>query len=566
MGFLNNAVNQFNAVFRTLSLGARIVAGLLLLVVVISLAYLFNRQTAAPDSFLFGGEPVTAAELPNIEAAFGKASLKNYSIEANRIRVPRGEESTYMAALADGQAMPATYGSHISKALDTNDIFSNKEKQSQRMKHSREMELAAIIGKMQGIGRAAVMFDTSVEPGLKSTKLFTASVSVETIGSIPLEDARVQAIRHLVAGSFAGMKPESVAVIDLKNNHSYPVGRPGELLSGTQDPVFRTALAYENEWTRKVQNALGYVPGALVTVNVQLNNELDTNEHKLTYDSKTVLTLQSENSESSTQIMPGNQGRPGPASQGGFSNQAASLNQTASTSGGRSEKESSVVNNKFATPGTETTTRRAGLTPKRVTVTVGVPYSYYEKIWKERNPPANGQQAKTATATEMETLIKGEGELLRAYIAKLLPLRDIENPDKTPVMDVVINTFQQISEPALPETQFSETALAWAKSNSNTIATGIFALIGLMMLRGLLKGVPTPAPTEVDTPAITSAATAAVNSGEATATTAENAAPAKRLARRTKGTGNLRDELVEIVREDPDTAANIIRSWITSPG
>ena len=565
MGFLNNAVNQFNATFRTLSLGARVVAGLLLLVVVISLAYLFNRQTAAADAFLFGGEPVTAAELPNIEAAFGKASLKNYSIEANRIRVPRGEESVYMAALADGQAMPATYGSHISKALDTNDIFSNKEKQSQRMKHSREMELAAIIGKMQGIGRAAVMFDTSVEPGLKSTKLFTASVSVETIGSIQLEDSRVQAIRHLVAGSFAGMKPESVAVIDLKNNRSYPVGRPGELLSGTQDPMYQTKKAYEDDWTRKVQNALGYVPGALVTVDVQLNSELEILDHKLMYDSKTVLTQQNETGETSTQIMPSNQGRPGAAAQGGFSNQAASLNQTAVSAGGRSEKESTAVNNKFATPGTETTTRRAGLTPKRVTVSVGVPYSYYEKIWKERNPPVNGQ-AKTATTTEMETLIKGEGELLRAYIAKLLPLRDIENPDKSPVTDVVINTFQQITEPALPETQFSETALAWAKSNSSTIATGVFALIGLMMLRGLLKGVPTPAPVEAETPAITNAATAAVNSGEASATPAEAAAPAKRLARRTKGTGNLRDELVEIVREDPDTAANIIRSWITSPG
>ncbi len=564
MGFLNNAVNQFNNVFRTLSLGARVVAGLLLLVVVISLAYLFNRQTAAPEAFLFGGEPVTAAELPNIEAAFGKASLKNYSTEGNRIRVPRGEESTYMAALADGQAMPATYGSHISKALDTNDIFSNKEKQSQRMKHGREMELAQIIGKMQGISRAAVMFDTSVEGGLKNTKLFTASVSVETIGSIPLEETRVQAIRQLVAGAFAGMKPESIAVIDLKNNRSYPVGRPGELLSGSQDPTLLTKQAYEQDWTRKVQNALSYVPGAVVNCNVILNNDLDHTERKLSLDSKAFQVLQHETSEISTQVSPGPGGRPGPSAQGGFSNQAASLNAGATTSG-RAEKELTSVNNKFMPGGSEIVTRRAGLTPKLVSISVGVPYAYYEKIWKERNTSAN-DQAKTPTAAEMETLVKTEGELLRGYIAKLLPPRDIENPDRGSIGDVVINTFQQITQPELPETQFSETALAWAKSNSSTIATGVFALIGLLMLRGLLKGVPTPAATEAETPAITNAATAAVNSGEVSATPADTAVPAKRLARRTKGTGNLRDELVEIVREDPDTAANIIRSWITSPG
>jgi flagellar M-ring protein FliF len=564
MGFLNNTINQFNNVFRTLSVGARILAGLLLVVVVISLAYLFNRQTAAPDAFLFGGEAVTAAELPNIEAAFGKASLKNYTIEANRIRVPRGEESTYMAALADSQAMPATYGSHTEKALNTNDIFSSRTKQDLRMKHGKEMELAQIISKMQGIGRASVIFDVVDERGIAPKKIFSASVSVETIGSIPLEESRVQAIRNLISGSFAGMKPESVSVIDLKNNRSYAQSRPGETLSGTQDPTYQTTLAYEQEWTRKVQNALSYVPGAVVTCNVQLNTELDHSERKLTYESKTVMTQQSETGETSSQISPGNGGRPGPAAQGGFSNQATSLS-AAPSPGARSEKEITAVNNKFIAPGSETVTRRAGLTPKRVTVTVGVPYSYYEKIYKERNPAANGQ-AKAATPNEMEALIKGEGELLKVYIAKLLPLRDIENPDKTPTTDVVINTFQQITSPELPETQFSETALLWAKSNSGTIGTGVLALFGLLMLRGLLKGVPTTAPTAEETPAITNAATAAVNSGEASATPAETITPAKRLTRRVKGTGNLRDELVEIVREDPDTAANIIRSWITSPG
>lgn len=565
MGFLNNAINQFNNVFRTLSVGARIMAGLLLVVVVISLAYLFNHQTASPDSFLFGGEAVTAAELPNIEAAFGKASLKHYSIEANRIRVPRGEESTYMAALADSQAMPATYGSHTEKALNTTDIFSSRLKQDQRMKHSKEMELAQIVSKMQGIGRASVIIDIGDERGIAPKKIFSASVSVETIGSVPLEESRVQAIRSLVAGSFAGMKPESIAVIDLKNNRSYAQGRPGELLSGTQDPSFQTKLAYEQEYTRKIQNALTYVPGAVVTIDVNLDKELENNERKISYDSKTVLAQQNESNETSTQIMPGNSGRPGPAAQGGFSNQPTSLSSSSVSVSGRAEKETSETKNKFLAPGSETVTRRAGLTPKMVRVSVGVPYSYYEKIWKERNPPVNGV-VKTPTPNEMETLIKGEGELLKNYVAKVLPPRNIDNPDLDTKNDVVINTFQQITPPELPETQFSETALLWAKSNSGTIGTGVLALFGLLMLRGLLKGIPTAAPATEETPAITNAATAAVNSGEASATPADTVAPAKKLARRTKGTGNLRDELVEIVREDPDTAANIIRSWITSPG
>ena len=39
---------------------------------------------------------------------------------------------------------------------------------------------------------------------------------------------------------------------------------------------------------------------------------------------------------------------------------------------------------------------------------------------------------------------------------------------------------------------------------------------------------------------------------------------AARLKRRAKSGPSLRDELVEIVRDDPDAAANILRNWIGS--
>jgi flagellar biosynthesis/type III secretory pathway M-ring protein FliF/YscJ len=40
--------------------------------------------------------------------------------------------------------------------------------------------------------------------------------------------------------------------------------------------------------------------------------------------------------------------------------------------------------------------------------------------------------------------------------------------------------------------------------------------------------------------------------------------PAQRLKRREKGGPSLREELVEVVREDPEAAANVLRSWINS--
>src|ERR1051325_4955771 len=107
MDFLNRAIAQITDLFRSMTPGARITAGLLLTVVVVSLAYLFNHQTSSPDAFLMGGESIATSQLPAVEAAFGKAKLSGYEIDAShRIRVPAAQKAAYMAALVDGNAMP----------------------------------------------------------------------------------------------------------------------------------------------------------------------------------------------------------------------------------------------------------------------------------------------------------------------------------------------------------------------------------------------------------------------------------------------------------------------------
>ncbi|MCI0492283.1 MAG: hypothetical protein L0Z07_05040, partial [Planctomycetes bacterium] len=69
MDFVNTAIAQVSDLFRSMTPGARITAGLLLAVVVVSLGYLYQQGTAGPDAFLFGGQPLSDSELNQIEAA-----------------------------------------------------------------------------------------------------------------------------------------------------------------------------------------------------------------------------------------------------------------------------------------------------------------------------------------------------------------------------------------------------------------------------------------------------------------------------------------------------------------
>src|SRR5690349_8530908 len=101
MDFVNKTFAQLSDLLKSMTPGARITTGLLLLVVVVSLAFLFQHQTSTPDAYLMGGEPFAPSQFGAMEAAFHKAGLNGYEIDGSRIKVPRGQQAAYMAALAD---------------------------------------------------------------------------------------------------------------------------------------------------------------------------------------------------------------------------------------------------------------------------------------------------------------------------------------------------------------------------------------------------------------------------------------------------------------------------------
>jgi flagellar biosynthesis/type III secretory pathway M-ring protein FliF/YscJ len=111
------------------------------------------------------------------------------------------------------------------------------------------------------------------------------------------------------------------------------------------------------------------------------------------------------------------------------------------------------------------------------------------------------------------------------------------------------------SDPAVDWNAWSQGAWNWAVRSWKTLAGIGFALVCLLVLRSMVWAKP----AETDEPAITTVFE-----------TAADAAPAKTAKvapphwRRDTGVADrpLREELSELVEEDPETAANILRNWI----
>jgi flagellar M-ring protein FliF len=554
MDFLNKGYTQLVDLFKSMTPGARITAGLLLIVIVISLAYLVNRSTNGQESFLMGGEPFAASQLPAMEAAFAKANLHGARVEGNRIRVPLGMESQYMGALSDAGALPATFGTYLGKAVQTSPWWT-KDQREMAKKIAIQNELSLIISHMQGIESAAVMYDSQESVAFGEKKMTTASVNVKPQGSSQLPENQVRMIRASVSSAIAGLKPESVTIIDLNGRTYAGGGSEGGMLGGADDPYRARKSMYEKDWAEKITNALSYIPGVLVTSNVELDLETAHEESQTDFDPKSVPYQQRESSNNKQIRGPVTSGRPGPTAQNGV-NQPASVG---SASGSETTEEVTQAETQSAVSSKSKTIRQTGLTPTRVTVTVSVPSSYYEKVWFERNPTPVGQEAKRPDEAALKNIETDVTTNVQKTVVSLLP-----SPGSTvdPFPRVTVTSHQFLPGTALPAPSVPDKALAWAGQYWSTLGMIAVALVSLGMLRSLVRAAPTSAsaPPQLN---LVQPPDEAREAAEAQPSDTGELHSARSRLKRKSGTGpSLRDELSELIKEDPDAAVSVLRAWI----
>jgi len=547
MDFLNKAFAQLNELFRSMTPGARITTGLLLVLVVVSLAFLFNGGVAGPDVYLMHGHPFPGTELSKALAAIGQAGLNDYEVEGNLIRIPRGKQAAYIAALADGDALPTGFGDFLLKTIKDTGPFTTSEQRDELMKVAKQQVLADTIHKMDGIEAATVLFDTQARRGLRGEALSTAMVSVEPSGSQSLDDERVRAIRNLVAGSIAGLSPRQVTVVDRSTGKSWS-GDSADGASGTEDPYFTRMRAYQDQYRREILDQLAYVPGATVSVNVELDKQRIRREADVKVDPKAVATSVRENTMSSITETAGPAGRPGFAAQG--PNRPAGVGGGAAAPTTRSQDESSDTETENVVSHTSGQSEIIGLTPNKVTVSIGVPSSYLEQIWHRQNPTPEGEERKQPADADLALIFQEESVRIRSAVTNVVPHDDTMPSEQM----VAVNRFTSFPAPLLPTQTFTDSALAWLSNYWTTVGTFGLACFGLLMLRSMVRPGTTaePVPAEINLPT-------------PGAEEASSKSPAPAAKRRLESGPSMRDELGEMIRENPDAAANILRSWIGTP-
>ena len=541
---------QLTDLFRSMSPGSRITAGLLLVVVVVSLGYLFTGQIASPDTDLMNGLPVEPALIPAMEAAFKNADLESYEIRGTQILVPRGQKATYMAALADAGALPPNIHAVLEEPLKNASSFMSSSERKDRQKVAKQKFLGMVISSMPGIQTAFVVYEAKKKGGLARDEVTTASVTVKPVVSDELSDKQISAIRHLVASGI-NTPAKNVMIVDMAGGNYY--GDPEGDGGGAESKFVALKRVHAEDFRAKILKTLRYVPGVNVAVNVELNPERKWTETDIKHDTKGFAISEMDESLSESSETPGVAGPPGVGAQGGgmtpmrLPGTAFSKGSNTSTEGTKREV-SSIPNV------TQKDIEKEGLTPRRVTVSVAVPSSYFAKIWHERNKPEEGQEPGTPEQADLDKIRATEELTIKKSIAILLPPTEgtVDPSDL-----VQVTTFQDIPPLEMPVPGMSENAMVWFGQYWSTVGMIGLAAFSLVMLRSMVRSTgPEP---ELSGPRLASI------KGEGGERSDEEDIE-HRLSRFAGSGRSLRDELSELVKEDPDAAANILKGWIGSAG
>lgn len=552
MDFLNKSIAQMSELFRSMTPGARVTAGLLLAVVVVSVGYMFRQSAAGPDAYLFGGEALPDGQLTRIEGAMAQAGLSGYFREGNRIRVPAIEQAKYLAAVADAGALPQNFDTILENAVEKGSPWESAAQQRERIKVAKQRTLSDIVRAMYWVDDAVVLYDAqhSRELGrLTPTTRMTASVNVQPMVGETLDPRRAKMLQKLVAAS-VNMKPENVTVTNLGDGGAYGAGGdiPPEIF---ESEYYQTKIAYELQKRESIMNHLRHIPGVRVEVNAELNDTSEELAVVIKPDPKGTPQRELEVREKSVQSGGGTAGQPGPTVQGPNRQPPVAA----------AEHKNETINETIETDSlvgrTESRTLKAGYTPKEVWATVSIPSTYVAEVWKSRNPEAT-------ESPKREDLLPVQDEVIAGIENIVEPLVRLQvNKGQTTYKYVRVVVLDSLPAPTLEGPTMVDNAMAWAGRSWSTLAMLGVALFSLLVLRNVVKGgVPGDSAAAAAAPALTLHADEPSPNGAANEEEPEEVRPRLRL----KKGKSLKDDLVEIVREDPDAAADILRSWIGKAG
>lgn len=545
MNFLKDSLNQFRDAFLAMPVPSRVIAGILVAAIVIGLGFLMKGGSSSEGTYLFGGQSFSEQELGEMELAFSQAKLTGWKREGMRLRVPSSSQHEYLNALAEAGTLPTRLHSAMEEALNQSGLMELNSKQRARWMHGKKVDCSRDIEAFPDVQWARVEYDIR-EGGFSGDVRQTASVTIVPEGTRPLSTMRKKMIREHVAGCFAGLKEEDVHVSDTNEQ--------GGLYDEDEHPLLATQRRVESKFDAQIRKLLVGYGDFQLAVRAEINPSLGSEKVEVKYDPEAVITESSSRKREFDSLREPQGGVPGAVpNTATSSNTAMKIDEisTKVTSSDESKESRSEVGQSHEQ------SRLVGLQTERVTVSIGLPLSYYETAWRRQyltqNADANSEEIPSMTAEQLEQLKSQTSLTIKNAVTSILPPVEV-GASKMPLVEVW--DYPDLPESRLAAPSTSAKAFSWLAGSWQAVGLVVLALIALLIARSVAKSSPTASPQpfeegfglEVPTPQ---------NSEEE----ASDEAGKKKNEMEITG-ASITEELTGLIDSNPDVAANVLRSWM----
>lgn len=561
MNQLTQILKQLQALIMGMNPQSRVLAGLMLVSILVGGGFLaqgYSGGTVAME-YLFDGQNFNTEELDQFEVAFSTAALRAYQRNGTRIQVPKGSKDSYLKALKDANAIPLRLGTEMDEFTKGGNILETGLSTQLRYRNTRIKALQNALTTLPFVREALVTYDERTE-GFSSDKKKTANVAIYPRGNNQLTESQKQSIISYIQTSFSGLRRSDVALLDMSRAETTVGNEDPEALA--HDQYLKTKAFYEQDLKRKALELLAAYGDVEVGVNVELDSTLSEETEELKYNDKPT-TLQSTTTKKDvdTQRMnPG--GRPG-AEPNAMANRSASLTPPDQSSKTKEQSETA----RSVAGSSVSSIRKVGLKLTSATLSVSVPFSYYQKAylhsWQMRNPD---QQASAAPAPKESDISAIKLETKNAIQAKLEPILDKAAPGEDKFPRIAVTDYIDSPKPTLPEPSLTSQAVDWLADSWQTLALLGLAGVALVSLRSFAKTEPGGGDTAFergfDIPLDDAADIDLAGLADNEEVDEPVGEDGDSLVLRTTG-GDLKQDLTQLVRANPDAAATLLRNWIS---
>jgi len=562
-----NQFTQFAQQVQSLFVGmtpqARLLSVLLAAAIAVSAGILVSGSASGTQktTYLFDGQTFNESQLSRFEVAFSTAGLRDWERVGSRIRIPESTKGVYYKAVSDSKAMPDTPFSAIDEATSGTNLLDSTKLVEARQLNARLKALSNALKTMPFVEEAYVNSDQD-RTGFVANRQKTASVAIRPRGNVPLTPAQARHIMQYIQKSVAGLKAADIALLDLASGQT-TLGEDDPLIL-EQERYYQVKRQQEMDLRRRAKELLADYGDIRLEVNVEIDPTLSEETNRMNYDPKSTTISAITSRKDSDSAKNPVAGRPGTGPN-------ATLNQSQSitTPEQVSKAKESTESTKQVVGSTLTSIRKVGLQTKYVSFSVLVPHSYYKRIYKkewDENPANNGKTipalddaAFTLLKEKIETNIKN---ILTAIIQTSTP-----GEDKFPRVTVGHYVDFETPEPAPPS--LVQKALDWLSESWQTLLLAAVALAGIFSMRGFVKSAPTSNDSafekgfdiplddalDIDLTGLDDEPVGSLEAGG-------EGADSNPLRLKTTG-GDVKKDLTNMVRENPDAAATLLRNWIS---